>query len=192
MKLFVGLGNIGQEYSWSRHNMGFLIIDSYLNKENITRPSEKNQNYLLYKYYKNSENIFFLKPLTFMNNSGIAVKEVLQKYQISINDLLVISDDFNLPFGKIRIRTSGSAGGHNGLKSICKALNTNEYNRLRVGIGAPDNIENSRNYVLSNFSSSEKKLLPDLFAVTNEIIDSLITTDINKIMSKFNNRNFEF
>ncbi|HOK39930.1 MAG TPA: aminoacyl-tRNA hydrolase [bacterium] len=188
IRLFVGLGNYGKKYEKTRHNIGFMVIDSYLQKEKILKPFDKCSLYLLYKIPKEKNDIYLLKPLTYMNNSGIAIINILQKYNFQISEILIILDDFNLPFGQIRIRRSGSDGGHNGLKSIIYSLNTEKINRLRIGIGQPPENMISSEYVLSEFKNSEIKKLENIFITTNEIIDYLIENKIENGMNKFNNK----
>ena len=131
MKLIVGLGNIGDKYSRTRHNIGFITVDYFAKSNNINFTKTKNY------YYAKYSDAILIKPTTYMNLSGIAIQSVMTKFS-NIDDILVIVDDLDLPFGKIRIRGKGGTGGHNGLKSITSTLNSDEYGRIRIGNGLPD------------------------------------------------------
>jgi len=182
MKLIVGLGNPGKKYSDSKHNIGFMVLDGYADTKKI-------------KYKKSIKftseialvgDVVLLKPKTFMNNSGLAVRKTCDYYKIEPQDILIIYDDLNLPFTKLRLRSTGSAGGHNGIKSLIAHLNTENFNRLRVGIGRDSNKE-MRDDVLSDFSKSELKILSDLQIEISNIIDDFIENhDFEKIMNKYN------
>jgi len=182
MKLIVGLGNPGKKYSDSKHNIGFMSLDAYTqlnkikDKKSIRFTSE----------IAVGDTVVFMKPKTFMNNSGLAVRKVCDFYKISPEDILVIFDDLNLPFAKIRLRSTGSAGGHNGIKSIIANLWTENFNRLRIGIGRNDNKE-MRDDVLSKFSKTELKQLTDLQIIIANIIDDFVANiDFELIMNKYN------
>ena len=168
MKLIVGLGNPDGKYQNTRHNVGFMALDTYANKNGITFKTQKSfigETYL-------GRGFILLKPLTYMNLSGNSVSLVAHYYHIEPKDILIISDDFNLPFLKTRLRESGSAGGHNGLKSIIASLNTEEFPRYRIGIGDPG--DNSINFVLGNFSKENLEALKEVFNKTCELIDDFI------------------
>jgi PTH1 family peptidyl-tRNA hydrolase len=161
MKLVVGLGNPGIEYQHNRHNIGFLILDAFAQKHQLTKCRSKR--YDAYEW----DGTLFMKPKTFMNRSGDAVLSAFSSSKIE--ETLIIVDDFNLEFGQIRLRNSGGSGGHNGLKSIEEALGTNEYKRMRIGIGNPESKMFSE-YVLSDFSEKEKDLLLKIYDFTNELL----------------------
>ena len=168
MKLIVGLGNPDGKYQNTRHNVGFMALDTYANKNGITFKTQKSfigETYL-------GRCFILLKPLTYMNLSGNSVSLVAHYYHIEPKDILIISDDFNLPFQKTRLRESGSAGGHNGLKSIIASLNTQEFPRYRIGIGDPG--DNSINFVLGNFSKENLEALKEVFNKTCNLIDDFI------------------
>jgi peptidyl-tRNA hydrolase, PTH1 family len=189
MKLFVGLGNKGEKYNYTRHNIGFMIIDDYLKNNDIISVKKKN-NYHIYELYVNNKKIFFMKPRTYMNNSGIAVRDFSRYNNIKENEIFVITDDINLEFGKIRIRKFGSAGGHNGLKSIISCLGGNDFPRLRIGIGLPQETENEHisNYVLNKFNKNEINNFDNLFNITTKIINEIIyDMDLSSIMNRYNN-----
>ncbi len=182
MRLIVGLGNPGRSYTWSKHNIGFLVLDQYAKTHKWTFVKEtKFQG----EYYK-TDTCVFLKPKTFMNLSGISVQAVAHFFKIEAQDILVISDDLDLPLFKLRLREKGSAGGHNGLKSIIQSLSSNTFNRLRIGIDRKEEME-SKDYVLSPFSKQEKKQLEDLYAQTNLILDLFASgVSFDTIMNQFN------
>jgi PTH1 family peptidyl-tRNA hydrolase len=184
MKLVVGLGNPGKKYSQSKHNIGFMALDSYATTNKIKYSKSIK---FSAEIAKTGEYIL-LKPKTYMNNSGSAVRKVCEYYKIKTEDVLVIFDDLNLPFAKIRIRQTGSAGGHNGIKSIIANLGTQDFNRLRVGIGRDDSKEMKVD-VLSNFSKTELKELNDLqFTLSNIIDDFVQNNSIDFVMNKYNNK----
>ena len=162
MKLVVGLGNPGNQYNFTRHNFGFLALDFYFKKQGITWAEHPKFNAV---YHKENDTIF-IKPQTFYNDSGLAVKAFVDFYKIPLENILVICDDFNLPFGTTRYRTKGSDGGNNGLKSITAHLGTSDYPRLRLGTG---NDELRRklgdvDFVLSKFTLDEKAELPTILS----------------------------
>lgn len=182
MRLVVGLGNPGKIYQWSKHNIGFLVVDAYATYLGLVFNKEPKFQGEIIK----TDTCIFLKPKTYMNLSGNAVSLVAQFYKIEPKDILVISDDLDLPFLKLRIREKGSAGGHNGLKSIIATLSSPEFNRLRIGIDRKDEMD-TKDYVLSNFSKAEKKELLGLFAQTNDLLDRFVKNEsIDSIMNQFN------
>ena len=140
MKLIVGLGNIGEKYSQTRHNIGFITLDFLAKSNNLA--FKKTKNYYFTKY----SDAILVKPTTYMNLSGLAVQSVMTKFS-NLDEILVVVDDLDLPFGQIRIRAKGGTGGHNGLKSITSSLGSDEYGRIRVGISRPDSKEIGRAHV---------------------------------------------
>jgi PTH1 family peptidyl-tRNA hydrolase len=159
MKVVVGLGNPGRDYARTRHNIGFMTLD-HLRKE-LTAPTERTRfKSQIVEGMHAGEKVVLVAPQTFMNLSGHAVREVRNWHHLALDDLIVVYDDMDLPFGTLRMRTSGSAGGHNGMQSIIEQLGTNEITRLKVGIGRPRS--GSINHVLSRFSPEEEAELPDL------------------------------
>ncbi len=181
MRLIVGLGNPGRDYAKSKHNIGFMVLDAYCKLKGIKLVKESKFLGELIKY----QDVVLLKPKTFMNNSGNSVRAVAQFYQISNEDILVISDDLDLPFGKLRLREKGSAGGHNGLKSIIASLGAQNFNRLRIGIDRDD--KEVVDYVLSKLSKEQSKQLENLFIVTNNIIDDFVLgKSYDSIMNTYN------
>jgi len=158
MKAIFGLGNPGRQYKKNRHNVGYMIVDELAGAEGVVFKRSFKLAASLARKNIGKEKVFFVKPRTFMNNSGRCVKKVLEKYKLHIQDCLIVYDDVDLPLGVIRFRQKGSCAGHRGMTSIVSVLGTNEINRLRVGISNPKTGDLS-NYVLSNFSSSEQEIL---------------------------------
>ena len=169
MKLIVGLGNIGKEYDNTRHNIGFMVLDHYLGNVKF---SEKDKA-LYYKTTINGEQVIFIKPTTFMNNSGLAVRKYVDYYDIDIKDILVIQDDLDIDFGKSKLKENSSSGGHNGIKSIISCLNSDAFLRLKVGI-KNEHINNTIDFVLSRFNAKELSELNEKFNTYDEIINSFI------------------
>lgn len=181
MKLIVGLGNPGKEYENTRHNIGFMVINNYLKNEKFK--TKFNGMYL--KKVINNEEVIFLKPLSYMNLSGEVVKKYVDYFKINLNDLLIISDDLDMPCFKIKLKYKGSSGGHNGLKNIIQNINTEEFKRLKIGISNNLNID-TKSYVLSKFNQEELEKLHKKFEITNNIINDFINLDFEKVMSKYN------
>lgn len=181
MKLITGLGNIGEKYCFTRHNAGFMVLDKWVMDNNISFKEEKKLKCFIAKMGDN----LLIKPTTFMNLSGEAVRAVMDYYKIDIKDLLIIYDDISLDLGTIRFRSNGSDGGHNGIKSIIKHTGTKEFDRLKIGIGPQPNIP-SENYVLQNFPQNQ---LADLKNVLNRAIEAVefyIDNGLEKSQNKFN------
>lgn len=184
--LIVGLGNIGAEYVNTRHNIGFKILDHLARTESLTFQTVRLGDLAEYKF--KGRTYLLLKPNTYMNLSGKAVQYWLEKEKIPLENLLVITDDLNLPFGSIRIRTKGSDGGHNGLKNIQQILNTQEYARFRFGISDAFKKGQQVNYVLGEWSDEENQLLPERLQLGAEIIRSFGTAGISNTMTTFNGK----
>ena len=157
MKLVIGLGNPGLEYVNTRHNLGYFILENFLKAKSLKLDKEKFDS--IYTIDGVGEDrVIYMEPTTFMNLSGQSIRQIVNFYKIEIEDILVIYDDLDLPLSKLRVRTKGSAGGHNGIKSIISQLGSEDFNRLRVGIGKDDRIDTSK-YVLGKFSNSESELI---------------------------------
>lgn len=184
--LIVGLGNIGSEYVNTRHNIGFKILDYFTQKENLNYQSVKLGELAEYKI--KGRTILLLKPNTYMNLSGKAVKYWLEKENIAKENMLVITDDLNISFGTIRIKTKGSDGGHNGLKNIQLLLNSTEYPRFRFGIS--DEFKKGRqvDYVLGEWNEEEKNALRERLEVSSKIITSFALSGLNNTMNEFNGK----
>ena len=184
--LIVGLGNIGPKYENTRHNVGFRILDFFAEKESLT--FELGKLGAITKYTLKGRSFLLMKPSTFMNLSGKAVRYWLEKEKIPIENLLVITDDINLPFGTIRIKTKGSDGGHNGLKDVQYHLNTTNYNRFRFGISNSFSKGSQVNYVLGEWSDEEIEKLSERFELGIEAIKSFGLAGISNTMNAFNGK----
>lgn len=180
MKLIVGLGNPGEEYQNTRHNAGFMAIDNYIDGANF----KKKDNYMIVEKVINGEKILFVKPLTYMNDSGQAVRKVMDYYKINLKDILIIYDDMDFNVGTIKIKASGSSGGHNGIKSIIKCLGTENFKRIRIGISKPEG--DTIDYVLGKFSKHDLNNLYYVFNTINRIIEDFVVLPFEKLMSKYN------
>ncbi len=186
MKLIVGLGNVGKEYENTRHNMGFMLVDRYLEYKNIPLKFKEKFNAMCVETTINNEKVIFIKPTTYMNNSGIAVRAFLDFYKLDVQDVLVISDDLDLDLGKFRLRRNGSSGGHNGLKSIISHLGTDGFKRLRIGIS--NDKDDVINYVLSKFSKKELNEIDTMFDTLINVLDDYFVMDFTSLMSKYNRK----
>ena len=186
MKLIVGLGNKGREYENTRHNMGFMLVDRYLQYKNITDKFKEKFNAMYIETTINNEKVIFIKPMTYMNNSGIAVRSFVDFYKLNNEDILVISDDLDLDLGKFRLRRNGSSGGHNGLKSIISHLGTDNFKRLRIGIS--NDKDDVINYVLSKFSKKELNEIDIMFDTLVDVLDDYFVMDFTFLMSKYNRK----
>ncbi len=190
MKMIVGLGNPGKEYENTRHNIGFMIIDEYAKCYNINNFKTK-FNGLFSKIYRNGEYFILLKPLSYMNLSGTVVSKFANFYKIKPEDILIIHDDLDLPVGKIKIKSKGSSGGHNGIKSIIENLNTSDFARFKVGISNNKNIE-TKDYVLGKIDKDDLEKINKIYEFSSNIIDDFLDLNIDKVMSKYNGGDYEF
>ena len=184
--LIVGLGNIGEKYAHTRHNIGFKILDFLAEKEDLTFETQKLGDITTYKF--KGRTFILLKPSTYMNLSGKAVLYWLTKEKIPLENLLVITDDLNLPFGSIRLKTKGSDGGHNGLKDIQDKLQTTKYNRFRFGISDEFSKGRQVDYVLGTWNEDENSKLPERLEKSVELIKSFGTAGVNNTMNTFNGK----
>ena len=184
--LIVGLGNIGAEYVNTRHNIGFKILDYFANQENVSFQTQKLGDVAEFKIKGRA--VLLLKPNTYMNLSGKAVKYWLEKENIEKENILVITDDLNLSFGSIRIKSKGSDGGHNGLKNIQLLLNSTEYPRYRFGISDAFKKGKQVDYVLGEWSLEEKEALKERLGVSAKIIKSFALAGLNNTMNLFNGK----
>jgi peptidyl-tRNA hydrolase, PTH1 family len=187
MRFIVGLGNPGKEYDWSRHNLGFRLIDKLASEANIA-VTRKECDSLVGRGEIGGTRVRLIKPQTFMNLSGVAVSCLLAKEndENSPDSLLVISDDLALPLGKIRIRERGSAGGHNGLKSIIAAIKTNEFARLRIGIQPDHPVSDAKRFVLDSFAKSERTLVEDAIEQAAKAVRVILRDGVLKAMTEHN------
>ncbi len=184
--LIVGLGNIGEKYANTRHNIGFKILDKLAQKEDLTFETQKLGDISTYKF--KGRTFILLKPSTYMNLSGKAVLYWMTKEKIPIENLLIITDDLNLSFGNIRLKTKGSAGGHNGLKDIQDKLQTTNYNRFRFGISDEFTQGRQVDYVLGEWTDEEHSKLTERLDKSVELIKSFGTAGINNTMNSFNGK----
>ena len=184
--LIVGLGNIGSEYANTRHNIGFKILDYITNQEGISFQTVKLGEVAELKI--KGRTLLLLKPNTYMNLSGKAVKYWLEKENIEKENMLVITDDLNLAFGTIRIKTKGSDGGHNGLKNIQLLLNSTEYPRFRFGISDAFKKGQQVNYVLGEWDAEEKEKLKERLEISSEIVKSFALAGLNTTMNTYNGK----
>lgn len=186
MKLIVGLGNPGMEYENTRHNVGFMVIDKFIEHIGYVSMKKKYDGLYCEVFYQN-EKIIILKPQKYINLSGEVVKKFIDYYKIDISDILIINDDLDLPVGCYKLKPSGGSAGHNGLKNIEKELNTNEYKRLKIGISNNKNIE-TKDYVLGKFSNDDKKALNRVIDKSILILDDYLKFPFQDVMSKYNRK----
>ncbi|AXT21303.1 aminoacyl-tRNA hydrolase [Flavobacteriaceae bacterium AU392] len=184
--LIIGLGNIGSEYVNTRHNIGFKILEYFALKEELTFTTDRLGDKTTYKL--KGRTFIFIKPSTYMNLSGKAVKYWMEKEKIPLENLLVITDDLNLPFGSLRVKTKGSDGGHNGLKDIQDKLNTTKYNRFRFGISDTFSKGRQIDYVLGEWNEDENSKLPERLDKSIEIIKSFGLSGVNNTMNSYNGK----
>ena len=184
--LIVGLGNLGEKYTETRHNIGFKILDHYANAESLVFETQKLGDVATHKL--KGRTIIFLKPNTYMNLSGKAVLYWMGKEKIPMEHLLVITDDLNLPFGSLRLKQKGSDGGHNGLKDIQLKLNTTNYNRFRFGISDAFSKGKQIDYVLGEWTESEKLQLPERLSTSVALIKSFVLSGASTTMNMFNGK----
>ncbi|MFV8225507.1 aminoacyl-tRNA hydrolase [Christiangramia aquimixticola] len=184
--LIVGLGNIGPKYENTRHNIGFRILDELAREKEVTFETQKLGDVATFKF--KGRTFVMLKPSTYMNLSGKAVNYWMQKEKISLENLLVVTDDLNLPFGTLRLKTKGSDGGHNGLKDIQTQLNTTKYNRFRFGISDEFHKGQQVDYVLGEWDNEEEKKMPERLKTSVELILSFGTAGVSNTMNSFNGK----
>ena len=184
MKLIVGLGNPGSSYQNTRHNIGFMVLDSYLKDVKWHKKFQASYTELTV----NNEKTLFVKPETYMNLSGNSIREFVNFYKIPYEDILVIQDDLDLPIGKYRIKTNSSSGGHNGIKSIIENLQSNAFARLKIGI-SKNTTQDTKDYVLGKFTPQELTTLEELYPIFANIINDFIqNTNIDKLMNTYNHK----
>ncbi|MHB8231282.1 MAG: aminoacyl-tRNA hydrolase [bacterium] len=191
-----GLGNPGYEYRFSRHNFGFMAIEDF-SKENVFPEFIRKKNYLISNKIISGKNIYLIKPLTFMNLSGKAVKEVLNKngiFKIQDNDaglnIILLHDDLDLAFGNYKIKSGGSGGSHNGVNSVINSLQSKNFIRIKLGINSPERakFDSGADYVLSNFSKDEIKKIPEILKIINEVLSVFISDGLAKAMNNYNRK----
>lgn len=185
MKLVVGLGNPGSEYQETRHNIGFMLLDYILDEE---FKLNKKLNAMEYVTTINGEKVIFIKPLSYMNLSGVVVRSYMQFYKININDIFVIQDDLDMDVGKYKIMVNHGDGGHNGIKDIIKNVRSREFTRLKIGI-SKNKLYETKDYVLGNFSREEKEVLNNSFSCLKNVFNDYIMMGNNEFIQKYNTRN---
>lgn len=181
MKLIAGLGNVGEKYCFTRHNAGFMVLDKWAVLKGFSFKEERKLKCFLVRY----DDIIFIKPTTFMNLSGEAVRAVMDYYKIDTKDILIIFDDISLDLGKIRFRANGSDGGHNGIKSIIQHLGTKDFDRLKIGIGPQPNIP-SEAYVLQNFTKEQLEQLRNVLNTSVDAVEFYLKNGIEKAQNRYN------
>jgi len=186
MLLIVGLGNPGTQYEETRHNIGFRVIDKLINDLGARDVSKNAFHGELFK----SPNFLLLKPMTFMNISGKSVQAVKNFYKIELEDIVVIHDDIDLPFSALRFKNGGGHGGHNGLRSIDEMIGK-EYTRVRMGVGKPEYKSQVADYVLSNFSTDENKVINAWLTHTSDAVKEFHLKDLNEVKSRYSLKKFE-
>ena len=184
MKLIVGLGNPGKEYQNTRHNVGFMAIDKIAEYLKVEISKEKFSG-LYCKTTYNDEQIILLKPQKYMNLSGEVVRPFVDYFKIPIENILIISDDLDLPSGKLKLKYKGSCGGHNGLRNIEQNLNTQDYKRIKIGI-ANNTLINTKDYVLGKFSKEEASVINDTVSLMPSIFEDYMNKSFEALMSKYN------
>ena len=182
--LIVGLGNIGNEYINTRHNIGFKILDALSEKEGFSFETAKLGAIGLFK--TKGRSVLCLKPSTYMNLSGKALKYWMDKEKIPLENILIITDDINLKFGVIRLKTKGSDGGHNGLKDIQNVLQSSQYNRYRFGVGAEFSKGRQADYVLGKWNDDESELLKERLVKSSDLIKSFVLAGVKNTMNQYN------
>ena len=190
----IGLGNPGKKYSKSRHNIGFLLLENLSKKYNSNFLLKDKLKSLCSEFKINDATYRLFLPNTFMNNSGDAVRAIVDWYKINLDQIFIIVDDKDLPLGKIRFRKQGSSGGHNGLKSIIEKLQTNKFNRIRIGIGSPQSTKGTKNlntisHVLGNISLEEKSIIDEVYGKVIESLEQLNTKKEEYIIHELNSFN---
>ncbi|AYG01396.1 aminoacyl-tRNA hydrolase [Lactococcus allomyrinae] len=186
-KMVVGLGNPGSKYEKTKHNMGFMALDLLAKELGVTFSEEKPFMSLVGSTFVNGEKVFLVKPLTFMNESGRAVAPLLKYYNLDSDELVIMHDDMDSPVGRVRLRQKGSSGGQNGIKSILTHVGTQEFNRVKIGIGRPKNGMTVVNHVLSKFDEEDAGAAQDgIFRAVDAVNFYLENGDFQKTMNKFN------
>lgn len=187
MYVVVGLGNPGKDYTNTRHNIGFNTIDMLAGRNNIKLNKVKFKS-VYGEGNIGGERVLLVKPQTYMNNSGITVSEIARFYKIEAKDLIVIVDDIDIDFASVRVKAKGSAGSHNGLKSIISHLKDENFPRVKIGIGKKHPGEDLANFVLSNFAKKETKDIEEAMINASQAVETIIEDDINEAMNKYNKK----
>jgi peptidyl-tRNA hydrolase, PTH1 family len=187
MRLIVGLGNPDPEYQWTPHNLGFMAVDELANRSGI-RVSRPEGKALIGRGKMAGEEVLLAKPQTYMNLSGISVRELMQKYELEVADLLVMWDEAQLPLGTIRIHPEGSAGSHNGAKSVIGSLGTQAFTRLRLGCEPEHPVSSRKEYVLRPMKKGELEVAAEMLGDAGDAVELILTKGIEAAMNKYNRR----
>jgi PTH1 family peptidyl-tRNA hydrolase len=185
MKLVAGLGNPGRQYAGTRHNVGFDVIDELTRRHEVTLEAAP-VDAVMGKWRTSGEIVLLVKPLTFMNLSGEAVGGLMRYFKMDVSDVLIVTDDVNLPLGRLRVRGTGSEGGHNGLRSVAQHLGTMDYSRLRVGVGRGDTQRDLADHVLAMFAPQEQPDVRNAITRAAEAVESFVNDGLAKTMNVFN------
>ena len=185
MILIIGLGNPGEEYGQTRHNIGFIILNKFSEETGILAQISKFNSILVKSEYAGKA-LLCVKPYTFMNNSGSAVLKVIKHFEGKIESTIIIHDDLDIEFGEIKFKSGGGTGGHNGLESIVKKLGRSDFDRLRFGIGRPHGRKDPADFVLSKFKRSEIRELDSIISISVEALEDYVENGINYAMNKYN------
>lgn len=185
MKLVVGLGNIGEKYCFTRHNVGFMVVDRMAIVHDVSFKEDRKLKCFITKYKHGADDIMLIKPTTFMNLSGDAVQLVMNYYKIPVEDVIVVYDDLSLELGKMRFRPNGSDGGHNGIKSVIKCVGTQSISRLKIGIGPQPPIP-SETFVLQNFYKDQLETLKPVLKKAVEGLEYYFDNDMQKVQNLYN------
>jgi PTH1 family peptidyl-tRNA hydrolase len=188
-RLLVGLGNVGAKYVRTRHNLGFEVVDELAGRWDATNPRSR-FDARLQEVTSDDARVVLAAPTTMMNNSGFAVAQLANWYKLSPTDILIIYDELDLPFGTLKLRSSGGAGGHNGVRSVISQLGTQEFHRLRIGVGRPTS-GSTIGFLLSRFSVAEQQALPDLIALSADAAESWTRDGLERAMNEFNRRSID-
>lgn len=184
MKIVVGLGNPGQEYSTTRHNVGFMVVDELAGRWGIS--GWRNKFDAQVAEYRGDEPVILVKPQTYMNLSGRSVGAILNWYKLAVQDVIVVYDDLDLPLGRIRLRSQGGAGGHRGIESLLQQLGKDDFCRVRIGIGRPPQYMETADYVLSRFTTEEIPLIQPTIKRATEAMEAIIKDGMTKAANEFN------
>jgi peptidyl-tRNA hydrolase, PTH1 family len=190
MKLVVGLGNPGIEHQFTPHNMGFLTVDRLAERARV-KVGNRNCRSLTAKMRMGEEGVLLAKPETYMNLSGMAVRELVEEYGFPAEDVVVVYDELAFPLGTLRIRQRGSSGGHNGLESVIGALGTEEFTRVRLGVGPGHEVGDGARYLLSQFKKSQYKAVDEVLECAADAVEMIVTQGAARAMNKFNQHSAE-
>jgi PTH1 family peptidyl-tRNA hydrolase len=186
VKLIVGLGNPGRQYEQTRHNVGWMVLDRIADRAGLAGRGKEREAAIVVRGRYRDNDLVLAKPMTYMNESGIAVRKLLARERVPLADLLIVYDDFDLPFGKLRMREAGSAGTHNGLRSVVAEMGTQKIPRLRVGIGEPDRDRDAKSHVLSRFTQTEREQLDRVLDAAADAIEDWVAQGAARAANRWN------